>query len=175
MWWSKARARRVVTLVVLTVLLTSVGGCTLRPLYGGPAGEETARDLAAITVDVPKSRLGAVLRDALIRELGASGLAAEARYALRLQLERQRNALLVQLDDSITRYELILTARYDLVDLTEDRVLLRTASQRVASFNVVRQPYADFAAERDAEERAAIELARAVRNRLALFFAGQQP
>ncbi|GBD43101.1 hypothetical protein HRbin40_00566 [bacterium HR40] len=153
-------------------ILGLLAGCELRPLYGGPAGSELAEKLAAIEVEVPHSRAGLALAEALRREFGASGLATEPRYLLKVQLERQRKALLVQLDDSITRYELLLTAKYDLVDRVADRVLLRSVIRQASSFNVVRQPFADFMAERDAEARATAELARALRTRLALFLAG---
>lgn len=174
MWWRERGRRRLAAFLLAPLLL--LAGCGLQPLYGGAAGERVREALASLTVEAPRTRIGAALREALERELEAAGPPApSARYLLKLAIERQREALLVQLDDSITRYELTLTARYDLVDLGQDRVLLRTAAQRSASFNVVQQPYADTMAERDAEERAARELARAVRNRLALFFAGETP
>jgi LPS-assembly lipoprotein len=170
MWWSDgARLRRALVLASMSLL----AGCGLTPLYGGATGERVRAELATVAIDAPRSRLGAALREALLREIEAAGPpAATPRYLVKLTIERRRDALLVQLDDSITRYELTLTARYDLLDVNQDRVLLRTAAQRSASFNVVQQPYADAIAERDAEERAARELARAIRNRLALFFAG---
>lgn len=172
MWWSDGvRLRR--ALVIASILL--LAGCGLTPLYGGATGERVRAQLTTVAIEAPRSRLGAALQQALQREIEAAGPPAAApRYLVKVTLERRRDALLVQLDDSITRYELTLTARYDLYDLSQDRVLLRTAAQRSASFNVVQQPYADAIAERDAEERATRELARAIRNRLALFFAGEE-
>lgn len=152
-------------------LLVLLSACGFRPLYGGAEGEATGQALSAVAIETPKTRIGWELRDWLWRELTPEAQAVEPRYRLVVQLERQRDALLVQLDDSITRYELAISARYDLVDIAQNRVVLRSAARRVASFNVVRAPFADLAAERDAEARAAAELARAIRNRLALFFA----
>lgn len=174
--WSREVRRRTVVRSFPVLLAGTLTGCGLRPLYGGAEGERIGQALAGISVETPRTRIGAALAEALERELRTGGPTETARrYLLRIALDRRREALLVQLDDSITRFELTLTARYDLVDTSDDRVLLRTSAQRLASFNVVQEPYADFVAERDAEVRAARELARAMRNRLALFFAGGGP
>lgn len=173
--WSREARRRTFLRTFPVLAAGTLAGCGLQPLYGGVGGDRIRRALAGISLETPRTRIGATLAEALERELRTDGAPAPSRYLLRIELERRRDALLVQLDDSITRFELTLTARYDLVDTTEDRILLRTSAQRVASFNVVQEPYADFVAERDAEDRAARELARAMRNRLALFFAGSEP
>lgn len=150
--------------------LPGLAGCGLRPLYG-PArdGATVAGELAAVRIETPKTPLGWTLADRLARELGVAGAAA-ARYRLVVELERRRNVLAVQLDDSVTRYELTLIARFRLVELESGHELLRSEDRRVAGYGVLRQPYATLAAERDAERRAAAALARAIRNRLALFF-----
>lgn len=157
-------------LLALASTLPALAGCGLRPLYGEAAdGGAVADELAAVRVETPKTPLGWTLADLLARELGFAGAAA-ARYRLVVELERRRNVLAVQLDDSVTRYELTLIARFRLFELDGGRELLRSEDRRVAGYGVLRQPYATLAAERDAERRAAAALARAIRNRLALFF-----
>jgi len=161
------------TFVAALGAVSSLAGCGLRPLYAPEAGgAEVARRLAAVRIEVPKTRLGWTFADLLRRELGFAG-SAGTRYRLTVELERRRNVLAVQLDDSVTRYELTLIARFRLFDLEEGRELLRSEDRRVAGYGVLRQPYATLAAEQDAERRAAAALARAIRNRLALFFREQ--
>ncbi len=157
---------------LLLPLLPALAGCGLRPLYGG-AGHAVAEELGAIEVVAPKTPLGWLLADRLVGELAAV-VADVPRYRLEiLRLRRRRDALAVQLDDSVTRYELTLIAEFQLTRLADGARLLRADLRRVASYNVLRQPWATRAAERDAERRAAGELARAIRNRLALYFARQ--
>jgi len=152
----------------------ALAGCELRPLYGGAEGGQMAAELAAIAIDTPKTRVGWLLRDRLIDELGADGT-ADPRYRLSIRLSKRREALAIQLDDSVTRYELALIARFSLEDIAARRPLYRGRVRRVASYNVVRSPFATLVAEQDAERRAAAELAYAIRTRLALFFRGSRP
>jgi LPS-assembly lipoprotein len=79
----------------------------------------------------------------------------------------------IQLDDVITRFNLTLTARFELVDATDGRVLYEDQVRRIASYNVSRQPYATLSAEVDAERRVANEVGSNIRTVLAVYFANQ--
>ncbi len=161
-------ARVVATRALLLVLLASLlCGCALRPLHGGHAGEEVNAALAAIAIDAPRNRLGQLLERALAEQLAPLGPPRAPRYRLILRLEREKTPLAVQLDDVTTRFDLVIAARFDLVRAADGAVLMRGAARRVASFNVVRAPFATLVAEQDAERRAAEELAREIRTRLA--------
>lgn len=156
-------------MLALAALLPT--GCALTPLHGGETGARINGQLAAIEVDAPRSRLGQILALELERELDPAGLDRPARYALVLRLDREKSPLAVQLDDVTTRFDLTLAARFDLVRKADGQVLYRSAVRRVASYNVVRAPYATLAAEQDAERRAAKELAHEIRSRLAVHLA----
>jgi LPS-assembly lipoprotein len=145
--------------------------CNFRPLYGGAEGEEVSRELAAVSIETAEARLAQLLRNDLLEALNPAGLEVPARYELTLQLDRARNALAIQLDDVVTRYDLSLAATFELTEKGSGNVLYRSAVRRVASYNVDREPYATLIAERDAERRAARELSRQIRTQLALYFA----
>ncbi len=166
MWWSERRR------LLLALFALAPSGCALAPLHGGATGARVNAELAAIAVDAPRNRLGQILAGELRRELDPAGLDQPPRYALVVRLDREKSPLAVQLDDVTTRFDLTLAARFDLVRKTDGQVLYRSAVRRVASYNVVRAPYATLAAEQDAERRAAKELAREIRTRLAVHLAG---
>jgi LPS-assembly lipoprotein len=168
MSWSEPRARRVVLGGLACLLLPA---CSIRPLYGGPQGEELSRELAAVSIEPAEARLGQVLRNDLLEELNPAGLEVPALYGLTVSLDRAQNALAIQLDDVATRYDLSLAATFELTEKGSGRVLYRSAVRRVASYNVVSEPYATLVAERDAERRAARELSRQIRTQLSLYFA----
>jgi LPS-assembly lipoprotein len=159
---------------LILALAAALGGCGFRPLYGG-AGDADDPDireqLAAIEIRGLDGRLGQVLRNDLLDQLDPVGGQVPARYVLAVQLRRFAAALGIQLDNTITRYNLILVARFQLRERNTQRVLYRSLVQRVASYNVSQQPFADLIAEQDAERRAAVEVSNDIRIQLAVHFA----
>jgi len=235
MWWSSrtagatgrplaaARRRLLVALSAGPGLLL-LGGCGFRPLYAGPEGEAVAEELAAIEVRAPLTRLGRILEQQLHDDLNPAGLRVAQRWRLDLRLQQSRRALAIQLDDSITRYDLTLAAFFtlrevgeageaapappdgghvidrgddtrlampDLSDLEADDplaelpaettaeparpgTLYRSAVRRLASYNVISDPFATLIAEQDAERRAAVEVSREIRTLLTIYFESGQ-
>ncbi len=175
MWCSDGATRRRLAGLLLLGLPLLLSACNLRPLYGGAAGAELDARLAAIAIETPKTRTGWLLREQLERDLRASGRREEPRYLLRVRLERRQRPLAIQLDDSTTRFDLTLAAFFTLLDRADGKPVYRSSVRRIASYNVVDAPFATLIAEQDAERRAAVEISRAIRTRLALFFADREP
>jgi LPS-assembly lipoprotein len=96
-----------------------------------------------------------------------------SRYDLVIRLTNTNSALAIQLDNTITRYNLTLTAAFDLKDRSDGGVVFASTVQRVASYNVRRAPFATLTAQKDAERRAAEEIADDIRTLLALNFQRQ--
>jgi LPS-assembly lipoprotein len=93
------------------------------------------------------------------------------RYLLAVRLRRTSNALAIQLDNTITRYNLTLIAQIQLLDQEQRTPLYSSTVRRIASYNVRRAPYATLVAELDAERRAAREIGNNIRTLLAVYFA----
>lgn len=165
--------RRAALGLALAAVLPPLAGCGLRPIHGSALGRAVNPRLAAVEVGELDGRLGYVFRDYLIEELNPAGLSVPSAYALEIGLQRELNALAIQLDDTITRYNLIVAVRFALRRKADGRTLYESALRRVASYNVRREPFATLVAEQDAERRAAREAARGIRTRLALYFADQ--
>lgn len=162
-------------LPLVLLLLALVGGCGFRPLLS-PATEAPVEEaLAAVDVQGLQGRIGQVLENQLANELNPTALDIPNRYILQVQLQRTTDALAIQLDNTITRFNLTLAARFRLIDSTTNEILLNSRVERIASYNVRRAPYATLVAEQDAEERAAEEVGSNIRNVLAVHFARTQP
>ena len=146
-----------------------LAGCGFRPML--KAGEEPAvrEQLAAIEIAGLAGRLGQLVRNALLDELNPTALEVPSRYKLVIQLNRRASALGIQLNNTITRYNLTLTARFQLLDDAE--ILYSSTVRRIASYNVRRAPYSTLVAEIDAERRAAQEIGTDIRTLLAVHFA----
>jgi LPS-assembly lipoprotein len=171
--WSSDRLRRSRRTVLLGVCLT-LGACTIRPLLLETADDQDVRaQLEAITIVGLDGRLGQLVRNSLLDQLNPASLSAPNRYILQVELRRNASSLGIQLDDVITRFNLTLTARFELVDATDGRVLYEDQVRRIASYNVSRQPYATLSAEVDAERRVANEVGSNIRTVLAVYFANQ--
>jgi LPS-assembly lipoprotein len=167
-------SRRAALLGLLGTALPGLGGCGFRPLLAEANAQNVAvaHELAAIQVQgLQDSRLSQLVRNGLEDELNPTSISAPDRYQLKLRLWRRTQALGVQLNSTITRYNLTLIARFTLLDPGDGRLLYGSTVRRVASYNVSREPYADLVSEEDAERRAARELSVDIRNLLAVHFA----
>lgn len=164
--WSSDRPGRRGILALLA--LAPLGACGFRPLYAEREGEELMAELAAVEIAGLGGRLGQELRNGLLDELNPTGIALPSRYELLVRLSRRENALAIQLDSTVTRYDMILSAAFVLRRREDGEVLLRDNVRRIASYNVRRAPYATLVAEQDAERRAAREVARDIASRVAV-------
>ena len=173
--WSSDRLRRSRRTVLLAGCLT-LGACNIRPLLLETADDQDVRQqLEAIRIVGLDGRLGQLVRNSLLDQLNPAGVDAPNRYILQVDLRRSAQSLGIQLDDEITRFNLILTARFELLDAKDGRILYEDQVRRIASYNVAEQPYATLAAEVDAERRVANEVGSNIRSVLAVYFANQAP
>jgi LPS-assembly lipoprotein len=162
--------RRRTLLVGLGAVL---GACNFRPLYlaQGTTAAPVQAELEAIEIQGLAGRLGYLVRNALLDELNPATAPVPPRYVLSVQLYSRADALGIQLDATITRYNLLLTAAFQLHAKERNELVYASQVQRVASFNVSREPYADLIASQEAERRAAQEVATDIRTLLAVQFA----
>ncbi|HWL69772.1 MAG TPA: LPS assembly lipoprotein LptE [Geminicoccus sp.] len=152
----------------------ALAGCGFQPLYGEfSAGQDVRAELASVNVIVPHGRLGQTLKAALATDLNPSSLQVPADYDLAISIGRTTKALAIQLNATITRYDLILDAVFSLNRRSDGVSVYRNRIRRIASYNVSRAPYSTQVAEEDAERRAAVDSSRQIAALLAVFFREQ--
>jgi LPS-assembly lipoprotein len=158
---------------VLLGLAAGLDACNFRPLYLAKGAHDVPvqTELAAVEIRGLDGRIGYLLRDALLDELNPATADVPPRYVLDVRLSSRARALGIQLDSTITRYNLELTARFQLREKAADEVLVASTVRRISSYNVSREPYADLVASQTAERRAAQEVATDIRTLLAVQFA----
>lgn len=140
-------------------LLASLSACGLQPIYAGGSQSGIAREFAAVEVAPIEGQRGWLVRNALRDRLGQSGLNESARYRLDIVLDDQLEGLGLLTDDTIGRERRTLRARYQLVDLASDTVLVDATAGSDAGIDVVSSEYATIAAEQTALENLAQEVA----------------
>ena len=150
--------------------LPLLGGCGFRSLYArrGAVPEELKR----IRILSIGDRIGQILRNTLMDRMTPHGVPEAPRYALSVTLETLDKKLSLRKDNTPSRTNRTVTAKYHLQDLEQKgspSVLANTA-QAVVRYNILEAQYATVVAERDAEGRAARFLADEIVNRLAVHF-----
>lgn len=149
-------------------LLLLLGGCGLRPLYGGGGSGAVAQALRSVEVAPIEGRAGWMVRTDLQDRLGARA-PGDVRYRLEVELDDDITGFGIRSDDSVTRERRTLRARYRLVDAALGTVLLDATAGSDAGIDVVSSEYATVAAEQTALERLSRELADQIVARVALY------
>jgi LPS-assembly lipoprotein len=157
----------------LTLALAALlAGCGFHPLYGSVGGNPGAQQIfSSIYVDTIDGDNGYELRNALIDVLDASNKPDSPRYSLKLTLKDQLQGSALEPNTAITRYNYTLTADYVLLDAASGNALTRGEVSSLNAYNVVASPYATLVAQKDAERRAADDIAERIRIDLGVFFA----
>ena len=149
------------------VACAALTACGLSPLYPGGGNAAVAQGLAAVDVPAIQGRGGWLVKNALEARLGIAGQQTP-QYRLDVQLDDTLQALGVLNDDTTSRERRILRARYQLVDLATNTVLLDATAGSDAGIDVVSSEYATIAAEQTALENLAKQVADRMATQIAL-------
>lgn len=141
------------------VLLAALPGCGLQPIYAGGGNGYVARELAAIDVPAIEGREGWLVRNALTDRLGRGASPSTSQYRLDVVLDDRVEGLGLLTDDTIGRQRRTLRARYQLVDVASDTILIDATAGSDAGIDVVGSEFATIAAEQTALENLAQEVA----------------
>ncbi len=155
---------------LLFAIALSLGGCGLRPLYGGGASGAVGATLRAVQDGPIDGQTGWLVRNKLIDRLGEAGGGAP-RYRLEVTLDDNITGFGIRGDRAVTRERRTLRARYQLVDLATGGVVLDATAGSDAGIDVVSTEYATVAAEQTAAERLADEVADQIVARLGVYAA----
>lgn len=169
----KRSLRPILSVLALAAGLAAVSACTVRPLYSnsttpasGTVTGSVASELSAVSVKPVITRVGQEVRNHLIFLLGGGrGEPAEPRYSLQLSVSSGIEAtanIQVNKENEPTAAILTAFATYTLT-ASDGTVVGKGRRQFAASYDVPRQEFAAVRAQRDAENRAARELAELVR------------
>ena len=158
---------RIAILGLAFALPFALGGCGLHPLYESGAHGPVATMLGGVDVAPIGGQSGWLVRNALTDRLAAGK--TSPRYRLDVELDDQILGFGLRSDNSVSRERRTLRARYKLVDVTNNIVLLDATAGSDAGIDVVTSEYAVIAAEQTALERLSGEVADQIIARLALY------
>lgn len=150
------------------LLLATLAGCGLRPVYSGGGSGAVATALSGVEVGPIAGQNGWLMRNALNDRLHAGGTAVP-RYRLEIELDDNIIGFGVRADNGVTRERRTLRARYRLIAADRGTVLLDATAGSDAGIDVVSSEYAVVAAEQSALERLAQDVADQIVARVALY------
>ncbi len=155
-------------LAAALALALPLAGCGLQPMYAGGGSGEVARGLTGVEVAAIQGRAGWLVRNALVDRLGKPRDGATPRYRLDVRLDDQLESYALLSDDTTGRERRTLRARYQLVDLENDEIVVDATASSDAGIDVVSSDYATIAAEQRALENLAKDVASRIVTQLAL-------
>src|SRR5262245_18322511 len=179
--WS-ARTRIAVRLLAVAALAALTAGC-FQPMYaeradGAPGLREKLMGVEIPPVDKPNAsrdaRIGVEIRNALAFKLYGQATGMPPTHKLVLRFSTTRSSLMLDPQTALPTSENFgIDAQYNLVDLaTNKSVMTGSTFSRVSydTFSGQMQRFARSRAFRDAEDRAAQEIAENIQTRLASYF-----
>jgi LPS-assembly lipoprotein len=169
--------------VVLVLLLAGTAAGCFQPLYGTQStagGPVVSNALGAVDIEqidaatgTDDARIGVELRNDLIFALQGGGGGGSPTHSLKIRLTPSRYTTSVDLQTGRSSTDVYnLTANYQLTDLRTGKVVLAASAVAPVSYDTPgeQQRFARSRGLRDAENRAAQQIAENIRSRLASFF-----
>ena len=165
---SSSKLRRLSAILFLGSAL-GLAGCQVTPLYAErPAGEVALTE--AIYIEEVDDRVAQQLRNELIFLFnGGQRQPDNPRFSMTLETEQRMIAILRDSNTGeATGQNLQVLARYRLTDIRTGEQVFVHAQRVTTTFDRFEQGFADIRAERDAQNRAARELAERIQADLAI-------
>jgi LPS-assembly lipoprotein len=161
-----AGTRQALRAAAMAALLV-MAGCTWKPLYStnGQVDQNLATSvLSQVSVGPVETRPAQQVRNHLIFLLQGGRDQAQTRYRLQMRITDTRNEYAaVEGIRDFTAGSITMTASYDLIDTTSNTRVAGGSRFATATYDRTSQSFANERAARDAENRAARELAEQLR------------
>ena len=160
--------KRNLRLGLILPLALALSGCGLEPMYAGGEHGAVAQALSEVEVGPIEGQQGWLVRNALVDRIGAAGK-GQGRYRLDVVLDDQITGFGIRSNNTVTRERRTLRARFKLIDMSNQAVLLDATAGSDAGIDVVTSEYAVIAAEQTALEHLSGEVADQIVTRVAIY------
>jgi LPS-assembly lipoprotein len=178
---SLARIRIAARLLAVAALAALTAGC-FQPMYaehadGTPALREKLMGVELPPIDKPnasrEARLGVEIRNALAFKLYGNATGMPPTHRLVIRFTTSRSSLMTDPNTALPTSENYgIDAQYNLIEIASNKSVMTGATFARVSYDIPGsiQRFARTRAFRDAEDRAAQEIAENIQTRLASFF-----
>ena len=164
--------------LLISMLGLSLTACQFQPLYSNADGSLSTQNstLSNLSVAEVETRQGQQVRNHLIFLLAGGANPINPTHDVRLRVSTASTDLAAKISGNgstqlgNTAGQVRITASYEIYDTREKTVVYRGTRSAAASFDETSQQFAAARAERDAENRAAREVAEQLRLAIAADF-----
>ena len=162
--------------VICVCLFILTAACGWTPVYmKNKQGVSVVDETAQVRVAKVPEETGRILVRTLNSMLNPDNKDVSKKYELQIDLSETLNTDQGILgDNTATRATMRLTAKYKLVELGTNRILLSDKAYTISSYNILTAPYATLTAEQTTRRRLAELLANSIALRMANYFKGRQ-
>lgn len=155
--------------IAIILLGFSILSCGFKPVYSEKNNETVNSELSSIELPVADERLPQIFNTKL-SEILFINENLDKKYRLEYRLINNTYPLAIQLDNTITRYEVQATLEYKLVNKESQKVIIEDKIKRVSGYDRVQSDYATYISEKTATQNAVNALASDLRTKLVLEF-----
>ena len=149
-------------------LVLAAAGCGFQPIHG-QRSEASSAALASIDIGLIADRTGQMLRNRLLQQMQPRGGTTPARFGLAVTLSESLQDLAIRKDETATRANLIMTARFSVTSRADGKGLFNDSVQSANSYNILTSDFATLSAREDARRRAVQQLATGIKQRLSVW------
>jgi LPS-assembly lipoprotein len=148
--------------------MLTIAGCGFQPIHGNQSAA-SGEGLANFDIGLIADRTGQMMRNELLQQMQPRGAVPAPRFGLNVALTETLTDLAIRKDEVATRANLTLTAVFTVVSRADGSPLLTGRARSVNSYNILTSDFATLSARADARKRAVRQLARYIRERLAVW------
>ena len=152
-------------------IIAGLAGCGFQPLYGEGANSVSQQSLSEVRIAPLEDRVGQLLHIRLSKAMHPRGQARVAKWVLGIQLTSRTEQLGIRKDETATRANLVLVARFQLRSAQTGKPAFSGRAVITISYNILESRFGTVASRSDAERRATREMGDNIKNRVALFLA----
>lgn len=159
------------------VMMVLLAGCGFQPLHGDSSDYDIEVGTYLTSTKLKVARNSGMAGQQLLNAIedrfnpdSAPSLYNDA-FLLEFDLTEQREAGVIEQDGSISRFNIRMISDYRLIDLETREVLDSGSINRTASYFNAPEKFSSYIAEKDAVQRALIEMSADYKLRISAYFA----
>ncbi|WP_419903190.1 LPS assembly lipoprotein LptE [Kiloniella sp.] len=167
-----SKMKRLFVSLSLVFAFITLSACGFQPIYqkNSESGYSSNQYLQTIRIDALPDRPGQILHNMLRDRMNPLGQPRQPLYNLKNRITETTKDLAVRLDNTTSRTNLTILSEYQLVRLSDQKVVFSGKSRSTNSFDELDDPYTNLVAEDTARKRVLRQVADDISLQIGAYF-----